>query len=856
MKTALKILIGTVIASFLIWACSSNDDTTPMTNDDVSVSDDVDPNGNPNDPENSEAVEVSLKVILPEDFVIDMAQTTVSSLGQTFAVDADGSSNAFYYPEEATIAYLKNANQEILLMGFIDEDHTVLSIESTVKVITFFSLGTIFQPDEVKDRFFSGYAEIPGTTVFEQEITNLLVQNGSSIEGAAFHQILDTRIEQWTQSEKTIDIPLGIGVPDNSAKSGLSVVPEGPQSINFMNQIRRRAHAFLYKVASQKQGESGLTKILEIENNTIADKEIPIDAINGVTSLVGNTLSIISGSGQDVGFTLTEPIQLELIDQEIRAQYQARLIGASNQWPLDPGLLTEAELEIYNQILIKTVALDVIIPVGTSALGVFSTVLPFDNADLPELRRLLNIVTTIIASSPDALNALYEGRYIDASKEFFGDLAVNSSTTGEFFELIEFLIKRTGKNVPEKINVLEAAKGTFATAFSLINSTLTFIDAGRVFNAVKSSNPIETFVVNVTLSKVTITPPEHKLVVGKSVDLQAIVADGEETDFSYEWRTTGQYGQFNNNQGNSTVIVGNNGVTYQSHGSIPPDQENAIDSLFVDVYSNAGEEKVLIGKDSTIITVFPEKYRIKPQNATIKGDDILVLKIVDEQGEPFVDNSLLASGAIDYRIDWEISGQSYGLFDGTNRALSNVNKNSVNYHALDTKVERAEQVVIAKLFDNITDEPGNFSFVGEVETTIVINNTIEELYYYVPIGVGSSPPSFDGIFYNYGVWSVWRWNPNEVQGDIPEGYEVDRYTMKVEERIPDPIPSCTFNSQTWFPQNQESDLIDGNYEVDCFYSGGSTPFIEDANSGYSSLLSLYQSAKGYAKVTVYLKPIN
>jgi len=852
MKTPNKILM-LLMAMILLIGCSSKDDSIDMVmvDDDVSQTDDDDTSDADGSSGDVGLEEVEIAIELPEGSDLDLSTAQIEALTESYTIETDGTSNINVLKDEPTLVYLKNNAGAIILMGFVSKDHPTLNVASTFEASVYFGMGTVFRLSAVKDKFFTEFRDYPDLAPYIGELEQLYATNDLVLTTMQYTTWLNETLLALFDNKQVIDFTNQILVSDTSIKSGVQIIQNENDifSVDILNYIRRRGHAFFYKVAVKSDAEADFVTIPGMENigsgNQMANFEVPIAPVVGVTSFQGNLLEWLLGNGSKLALTKSDPRQLPLLDDEFAVRYKVRILGPGQEKNF---LKTDAEIDKATFLAWETLFLDIVIPLVTTAVGLKDI---GDVGSAIEITTAIEIGNALLASSPNAIDALLNGDVRTAGTEFIKALIANFAGTEKFFELMITVLRKVKPNAFSSLTTAELAEKMVAP-LTIANAILTSSDIARVLNETLSSNKLEEFPVTVSRSKVVIVPSARGISVGETVALKARVLDDEvieDGEYDYRWETSGTYGVF-------TADSSTDEITYQSNAdtNIP---QNAEESFFVDIYRGAE----FIGKDSVNINIHPTEYVIRPDGLTLKGNSILNLGLVDLDGNPLVDETLLDDLA--YKVVWTIGG-AHGqleqagnpLYFQSSGSITKINSSTVSYYCTDTETERGQEQITAKIFLATDEEQTDFSLVEETSATINIENDDSELIYYVQHEVGTSPPSFDGVFYNYGVWSLWRWDPNEAEGDIPEGYEVERYQMQVMERIPDPIPSCTINGGTWFPENQAMDLIDGTYQVDCFYSGGSTPFQEDVSDGYNSLLSLYQSVRGYAKVTVHLKPKN
>ena len=725
MKTPLKILISIAITSFFIWACSSNDDDAQMLDDDMAQTDDVNPGDtNPDGQGQTGPSEIDLQVILPEGSAIELATTTVIAQGGDF--NTSGNDGTFRIPIELgteNFVYLLDGEQNLLLFGFVTPERKTLSVTSTVEAAMFYHLGTVFQPKEIRDLFFENIGNFNEIVELIGQLNSLFIENSNWLESNEFINQLKETAEALVNDKTVIDIPTtGILIPDNSIRSGTKVIQDdGPLALSIQNIYRRRAHAFVYKKAVKKIGESNFDNLFEgrvgDDPQRMAEIEIPISATTGVTSIIGNTVDIYQGNGLNLGATLNKsPKDLEISEGDSQSKYLVRVIGPGTKaWEV-PDALTETEGEKLKKLGIETYFFDFILPVATTLFG-------FADATPPEIdASTFELINTVVASSPNALDAWDEGNFVEGLQLFVQDLALNSATTERF---IEAMAKLTNSNALDKLSPSEFAEKA-AKPLAITNAILQSSDILRIIDHLSDSSGLEEIEVIATKSVVRINPYVRSVLAGNEVGFKAEVLDSEnEDDYNFIWSTTGDYGELDSDNLNQQPNLRfDNEVVYISDEDAFVLAESKIDSVFVQVF----DDEDLIGESSAAVRVFQEKYRISPSNPTIKGNTRLTLNVIDENGKLFGNEELVESGDIEFKIEWNIpSGGSYGLLNGVSSSLTGeINQNRMVYFAMDEEVERGIEYITAKLYKRAVSGTGIFRLVGEVDANIIIENDDDE----------------------------------------------------------------------------------------------------------------------------------
>jgi hypothetical protein len=495
---------------------------------------------------------------------------------------------------------------------------------------------------------------------------------------------------------------------------------------------------------------------------------------------------------------------------------------------------------------LETFLLDFFIPAITTSLSIGDIADTY--IDAIDINTGIELVNAALASTPGALDALDEGEFVTALVEFIKAFVGNYGGTEDFFDMmvVQPLTKlKLYKNVDDL-----AAR--LAAPLTITNAFLASVDGYRIVTDINVSSQLEQFEAIVSRSKVRIDPTGTGIVKGEKVTLTAkILDDGnvQPGEYSYKWRTTGLYGSLKEDPGTETNV-------YESdpNAALPP---NAKDSIFVEIR----KDDILVGKDSTTINISPTKYRIRPDGLTLNGGNEVRLSIVDEQAKRLTNDE-----TIKYKVVWSIDGQ-YGKLNGRDIQATTEEDHTMPYHCFDKETKNGVEKISAKIYWAVYNESTNvwseYELYDEIEAEIKIENDPLKLIYYTNKITAEGYVTESGIWCNYTVSNFWRWNPAEAQGDIPEGFEVDRIQMAVEEYSY--YNSCRV-SDTWYPGNEAEDLVEieeeggtttSYYELECWRNSGSGPGYGDCSGAEASLaerIAFWGAQTGYAKVTVYLKP--
>ena len=787
----------------------------------------------------------NLSVVLPEGALLDPAQTTIRVLGEDYPLEDSGSITVDILEEGYTLVYLFDGNGDIVMMGFVSADDPSLEVADTLVAALCFAFGTIFEPNEIKEAVLASLPELPEVQAAIDALTQMYLSGTPVLDSEEFLSLVGTVVDDLLNSQQPINEKSVINTEGSVAKSGIRVLQDASAfdqcGVVIHNEWRRRAKAFFYKTHVKTKGSSEFTELVDPESigadNLAAEADYSISAVAGVTSVQGSLIGLASDQGQSLGFTRNGPVTFVLSDDELATKYTVRVVGPGSNVGKFLGAMTEAENDALLFLKVQTLLSDFIVPIVAAGVGAADIV---DFKSSFDIGAGIECATSIFASIPAAVDAANNGDYYSAAVEFLKAIAANVSGTEKFIGLFEAPFKKLRVD-------LDDFAGRVAAPLTVANGVLTVVDFGRISLDLGAAYELEKFEIIVSRGTVKVNPPLVGVSKGNRVYLEASVLEDEsieQGEYTYKWSSTGSVGQFYGETSERLVSYGSDSEAEIS--------EAVTEEVTVEVYNKDGS---LLGEATSEVTITPTEYQITPDGVTMKGDSQIRLRIVDPQKQALVNveptelNPVLGR----FKVVWETAGEHGNLMGFTN-SLTTEDDFSVVYHCTDSDTAGGEETITAKIYFADFFSDGSLDAYRHIETTeatINIENDDKKLYFYVPTEVKERPVEQSGIWYNYGAWSAWRFDPARAQP--PEGLVVDRISMKVLEYFPDVRPSCTSTSKTFYPANAETDLVDGKYEITCNYSGGSTPFADGAAAGFANVVAAKSGKKGYAQVTVYLK---
>lgn len=843
MKTFLKIFLPMVAIAGFIWACSSNDDVAQMMDDDVSISDDVDPSED--EPDTSDKVQmVDIQISLPTASDFDLNGTSVLSMGSSSQVSGTKATGILFNPGTVELAYLLDENDNLVLAGFVANDKKEISIETTAEVLLYFGMVSSLRHVDYKNLFVESIGQQEPFQAFSASLETLFVQNSTVVAEGGYIDDLNNAISAFTEKE-TIAIGSKIDFgPINS--SGLSLNEISDKSFNVTNNYPRRAHAFLYKKSYKNLlGEETIINS-EIEGNDISDKELDIPFVS-----LGNennenfqgqvtNFNLCSQGARYAGKT-SEELGLEIADNRSSETYELSVIGPGRGTASERDL-TVREQEKFEELSIQTFVLDYFIPVLMDVGGnrdVYSTKV------LQNASGLTASVEPVLRAHDASINAVLENDFETALKEFlpflYGDIRLSNDLRNIMTALYNIVSEGSSPNTFIQNNELiqQGELRYLKISTAILRALNESVGIGCVNQRLGVSSKLEKWDVTITEGLVKLKPEEMTTVPfaeGKEINAMAFfdLQSGEE--FEYEWSTTTLFGgvlyDLENNQNGSSFTTSNSKVSFISNASTGQlgEGEN-LETVTVKLFVKNGGMREEIGTATMTVDVKKETFEIRPKEITIEGDDQVRLNLVHNGGTTEIPNDQM-----DYKVVWTTDG-NYGLFRGYHVSELNFNEGFTRYDAFDTEVEEGVEQIKVSIYAKPKDSEEPFRLLDEAEATITIKNEENIKYLYVSVDklLYDDPNGTDGA-YGYFVFFEFAPEPN-----------AESYALTVKElKFGNNTTSFVNQGDNWTAGN-DGDLINGKYRFTTYTGSGPGTARADAAAALATL-------EGFAQVRVVLKP--
>jgi hypothetical protein len=674
-----------------------------------------------------------VEITVPSNSGYNPIGSKVFSFGTEQIIDATGKSKVRFEKGSATLAYVFNADNKLMLAGFITDSTKVISPATTAKVLLYLGYNIPLQPDTLSVYFLNNIDKLPAAKEWEKEFETLFLADPLILSNKNFVDPLKARMAQMMTQKDPIDIrekASDIQVDAKDIKSGLRVSEDGLSKFKIVNSYRRRAHAFLYKMSFKDMSGSSSVVLNKVEKGTKAGWDKPVDPVSGVTGFLSEVGKAIESKGMESIEMVSGPHTLELKDNESEALYKLRVIGPGGIPKFD---LTDTESSTLTRLEIETFLFDLVIP----AVGIITSLPSRPKAGvMPDADRNLksDALLSLVKTMPDVYELIKKAQYKNALKKFMEN--IYKDATGVLMKEL-FMIALDRESVTGGVTAFFNEKFERLLAIlAMVDAALGASDIIRITNHGLSSAVLEEWEMKAKAGMVTLSPDKSTVITFKQQKISAIVKNLTGTAF-YEWSTTGKYGKLSDTKGHTNLISFNSqdkDVFYYSNAS---NASLSSGDNFEYIYVTAFIGSTKVGTDTAIINVKKDKYQMRPDGVILSGKDgaynevNLYLEKADRSSD-ITTNSLR-----DYKVIWTTAGK-YGKLNGkdiTNvTTLTTYNDNEVWYECLDKNTKAAVETVSARIYSKDKSAPeSEYKIFDEVEGTVKIDNDDKKRIIHIPV---------------------------------------------------------------------------------------------------------------------------
>ncbi len=679
---------------------------------------------------------INVTVQLPSGSNISLKDTKLVSLSESFTVSNDGKSKVALNEGSNTLAILYDKDGNILLSGFVKNENSTISVKSTVVTNLYFSLGTVFLPYAVKEKFFSEINTFPGLGELVENASEGFASNSQYLFSDEFAKVIGDKIKELEDEKETLNPYARITADGSDIRSGIQLREDNSFSFSFINSYRRRAHAFVYKdnITYEDGSTSRLINNYGKENPT-ADYNKKIPSPTAIREVAGVIADWANGTG--LGFARTEagPITLEdAADNEKEIIYKSRVIGTSIG-AIPRTSMTTAEKEKLDELIMETFTYELTLPIFLDIIGHYGII---DNIDESNFKTFAEVLKITVASIPAADEALKKGDYKGALNSFLSSF-YNNTLGDKTIDLLKSLLDGVAAAgiplspdyfVQNSVKAADIIDG-MENVLKAIDPYLKGIDYTRILYANSNSKYLEEWDVKVEKSDIKLSPSKATIVRGRYTDFEVLAEPTPEEGavLQYEWSTTGRFGVISDNASHidqTSFTSSKDKISYVT--TVSEDElsdDDNIEKITVTVSIKKGNTITKIGTRTATINIKKFKYKIRPDGVTVQGGNAVRLDIVRSDRVPLTDGNGFES-----KVIWSTSGK-YGLFNGVTDQVTQERTGSYElvYEALDKDVQNATETITAMVYRKETID-SEWILYDEVEANIKIDNNPNKKTYF------------------------------------------------------------------------------------------------------------------------------
>ncbi|AKP52892.1 hypothetical protein [Cyclobacterium amurskyense] len=398
----MKILSKSILLAFIFFgtliACTSTDDADEFMQDD-----------------NGAFNRTNVQILLPDGSNVDLSKSTLVSLGANADINANGIGKVPFNSQTIEIGYLLDADNNVLLAGFISDQRKELSIETTAEVILYYALGYYLLPDSAKSAFLNSIGQSTDFSNFVEEMQTLFRSNPLFYSQGSYEQILQNFIAQLLPNSST-QINKRIFFNDESTKSGVTLSSVDSTRIMLENSLPRRSNVIIYK-KSYTDRNGNLIDIPNYTSTAFENFKLEAGKTNKIEMLeLGNSVQQINAQQASIENTIkTDPILLPVNPaSEFVAEYEVVVIGAG-QANAEERNMTEEERSLYAELNKKTYVIDYFLPTLLDISGNKALLPPFGSDKENEL---YNAVLPVLEQYPEVIKEVVDNRFKEATSIF------------------------------------------------------------------------------------------------------------------------------------------------------------------------------------------------------------------------------------------------------------------------------------------------------------------------------------------------------------------------------------------------------------------------------------------------------
>ena len=497
--------------------------------------------------------------------------------------------NVPIYNDGPHFAFATAGSGQIVLMGFVGKDQTVLNARTTAAVLAYFGASVYLLPQDARSRIELLLRTDASIDALEDTVASELARDPASLNNPS--PALRASVRSAVSSLLVRSRAILIQNPDDS--SGISVLNEGLATIKLKNDFRRRAHYFVERTSYVPAGGGApVTSNADISNGSISPTV-------GTTSLIGSITDILIGSDAYVGIE-TAPIELPIYPAGAQSTtYKVRAVGIGALAGDEADLNADQSAKKRELIRLSFVA-DLFVPF------IANVCMPIKGDSIDTYMNLVHgsdlaagLVSLIGSTAPAVLTKAESGDVDGALLDLFNSVTTN----GQFrLSLLHILWKACAKAGMSEMNLEQFIDGAESAlrVLGLVDTLLTAFDTSVQGAHIAASERSHTWTVVSTNSKVRLNPSSAELKPLENKAFTAEVIDAPESAaLTYKWTCTASFGGISDGIHTGPSFESSQ-KTVQYVASV---DKAGTDTITVEAFEIKGQDRLSLGKATATVKV-------------------------------------------------------------------------------------------------------------------------------------------------------------------------------------------------------------------------------------------------------------
>jgi len=545
--------------------------------------------------------DVDATLVLPAGMGMTADQATLKTMLGSSGVGADGKARVATFAGGSQLTCALGPDGTVMLLGWIDPaaGRTEVSARSTAEALMFFDLGGWLLSEDLKAQLIEKIHASPEVDDLAAAIAQALAADPHGLSSDAVKQA------RSAAAGKLMGKQLGASsVKINTPKdSGIEITQPGFNNIVVTNHYRRRATAFINRVSPEP---AELTTV-------------KLSPVTGTSTIFG-TLTDLAAGRTAYAPVSSDPVDLPIIPADAdKATYHVTVVGLGAHVG-DYYSLTQAQKDELRTLTAKTLIIDLVTPL------VANTILPAASGKIDKFLDLSYgtdflgaIVTAVGSSYPNIIDQAISGDVKGATLAVWQAILHDPAFRDVVIDGILRMAFHFTDFPAGELNDAQIFAKSVLGAITLGDMGLTFIDSIIQGVHIGISNVAKIFEVEVTKSKVVLSPQHADIGKYDLATFSATVpsANGDNMPgLTYKWTTTGKHGSLRDANFHS-------GTSFESSANIVSYAPNLSsfgeDDVTVEAFEIKNNQRQSIGTATVKVMVrdlkpemFPRKCSLRP----------------------------------------------------------------------------------------------------------------------------------------------------------------------------------------------------------------------------------------------------